>query len=153
MTLRHWCACLLVLTGCLLVLSGFQPDARASCVSTGEMYPAECDHAYISPPGLLERAGNIDFGCQSSWYFWCVPTEGSDCGTLQGYGDLVPGACNLAINELDNHWCADNLMPMVFNMAYKTSDCRFFEGACTCVWVFGNYPSREVDTCDCELFD
>jgi hypothetical protein len=94
-------------------------------------------------------------GCESSWYFWCVPSAGSSCGGIEGYGHLIPGQCQLYVSEVHNQNCVENALQTAVLMRYHRSECQFYDGACQCMWILGGsgYPPTSLPACDCMTYD
>ena len=152
MTRRRVVSTGLLLIGFLLVLAGFEQQVIADfCIPHGPYYPAMCEPAHQVPPGgEPEEQAEHDYGCQPSYYFWCVASEGSDCGEVKGYGHVVPGYCETLIGEFENDNCMEDAWTAGIVMEYHQSACMFFEGTCQCVWVFGDYPPMTIPACDCQ---
>jgi hypothetical protein len=136
--------------GLIATVAGMGTAVRASCTVSGPYTMSVCLPAHQEPPPDPPGV-NGSGGCESSYYFWCVPSDSTTC-TTEGYGTAVFGYCNTYISEQSSNNCWQGSIQTDIVMQYHRSACAFENGACQCVWITGEYTDVTVVTCDCEAW-
>ncbi|SFI28250.1 hypothetical protein [Planctomicrobium piriforme] len=143
MTSMKFLGAMFLLSGGVSCLLAFDRQAQAdNCQASQAFSPAFCS------PGHQEPPPHESASCQTSSYFWCIPSEEGAC-SKEGYGYATPGQCNFFLSEATLTRCFENYIPRNVTLHFHRANCQFFEGSCQCVWLLDEYAAIQVPICDC----
>lgn len=136
----------MMMLGSAIVIAaiGVQLQAEPSCGTKITYANSDCVPAHQLTP---EPPGGF-VGCESSYYFWCVPSAGSNCESVSRYGTAVMGQCVENPSEPYIHSCTSNVGVTPVVVEYFQSVCGFMN-TCGCFWSNGGQPTVTVEVCDC----
>ena len=148
MLLRRLGSIALMLAGVAFCFVGMDASAWATtCTEFGPLFPGVCAPAHQAAPGTYDP--NLDLGCTPSYYFWCVPTNGSSCNSIEGYGYAIPGDCSWDLSEAELFGCVGDFAATYVVLRYHRSECQYYYGDCQCMWIIGELPNQYSEVCDC----
>ncbi len=150
MKVQKVCGGLFIVLGVLSLFTATQQQVQAvTCnASAPQEYsicnPAEAEdiHRYSGPIGT----------CIQSYYFWCDPVPGSNCGSVSGYAIAVPGRCESSdSNASPVPVCIDEYGVTVLEIKWYETYCGFLNGTCGCLYFIGGtyHPNQYVQVCNC----
>ena len=149
MIVNKFLAVVAMIGGLICCGSAYQNQAVAiECDPAPVQVNAECESPVVSGPHETQEIG----GCQSSYYWWCVPKPGSNCGTVAAYGIVFDAYCRSVTGQSPGPTCIEDAgASQTFVVPWYQTDCQFLDGTCTCVYIIGSetYPNQGSEKCLC----